>query len=334
MKAAVFHGPGDIRVEEIEDPQLKGNDILLKIHACGICGSDLHTYKHGLFEDLGVPIKTGRVLGHEFSGEIAEINGAVPGFKVGDRVVTVANGGNAEYMRIPWTMAPLIFLVSEGISFEEAATTEPLATSLHAVHLANPVEGETHVIVGAGIIGLGVLQVLKALFNVKVIVVDLSDKRLELARALGAYEVINAAKESPLERIKDLTGEEKVSFTPRNSGKADTVYDCAGLSKNYTGTPVLEQAVYMVKNEGKVVIVAVFEKPLEMEYTTVVRKGITLFGSWAWKVPEFSQALELICTGKIDRKPLISNRFPLDQAREAYETQLNADAAVKVMLIP
>ena len=278
--------------------------------------------------------KSSGYAGHEFSGEIVEINGEVPGFRVGDRVVTVANGGNAEYMRIPGAMAPLIFPVSAGISYEEAATTEPLATSLHAVNLANPVEGETHVIVGAGIIGLGILQVLKALVNVKVIVVDLSDKRLELARSLGANEVINAAKENSLEKIKDLTGEEKVSFTPRNSGKADTVYDCAGLSKNYSGTPVLEQAVYMAKNEGKVVIVAVFEKPLQMEYTTVVRKGITLFGSWAWKVPEFSQALELIGSGKIDRKPLISNRFPLDQAREAYETQLNADEAVKVMLVP
>jgi len=334
MKAAVFHGPGDIRVEEVKNPILKDDDILLKIHACGICGSDLHTYKHGLFEDLGIPVETGRVLGHEFSGEVVEINGEVPGIGIGDRVITVRNGGNAEFMRVPGAMAPLIFPIPEGISYEEAATTEPLATSLHAFNLANPVEGETHVIIGAGIIGLGILQVLKALADVKVIVVDLSDKRLELARTLGAYEVINAAKENPLEKIKELTGEDQVSFIPRNSGRADTVYDCAGLSRNYTGTPVLEQAVYMVRNEGKVVIVAVFEKPLEMEYTTVVRKGITLFGSWAWKVPEFSQALELIGTGRIDRNPLISNRFPLDQAREAYETQLNADEAIKVMLMP
>ena len=334
MKAAVFYGPKDIRVEEIKKPQLKNNDILLKVHACGICGSDLHTYKHGIFEALGLPVESGRVLGHEFSGEVVEINGEVPGISVGDRVLTVTVGGNAEYIRIPGEMAPAVLPVSEGISYEEAATAEPLATSLHAVSLANPVEGETHVIVGAGIIGLGILQVLKALFNVKVIIVDLSDKRLELAKSLGASEVINAAKENPLEKIKALTGEEEISYTPMNSGKADTVYDCAGLSRNYTGTPVLEQAVYMAKNEGKVVIVATFEKPLAMEYTTVVRKGITLFGSWAWKLPELSQALELISSGKIDRKPLISNRFPLDQAKEAYETQLNANDSIKVMIIP
>ena len=93
MKAAVFHGPGDIRFEQVEKPTLQEGDVLIRVHACGICGSDLHTYRHGMFLDLGTPIETGRILGHEFSGEIAETGGDVPGVRVGDRVVTVGQGG-------------------------------------------------------------------------------------------------------------------------------------------------------------------------------------------------------------------------------------------------
>ena len=89
MKAAVYRAPRDVRVEEVEKPMLKPGDVLIKVRACGICGSDLHTYKYGLFTELGTPMGSGRVLGHEWGGEIAEINGQVPGFEIGDRVTGV-----------------------------------------------------------------------------------------------------------------------------------------------------------------------------------------------------------------------------------------------------
>ncbi len=334
MKAAIFHGPNDMTVEEVPRPELGSGDILLRVRACGICGSDLHTYQHGLFEDLGMPTEAGRIMGHEFSGEVAEINGEAPGIKVGDRVCSVGMGGNAEYLRLPAMMAGMIFPIPDGISFEEAATTEPLATSLHAVNLAAPREGETHVIIGAGIIGLGILQVLKALAEVKTILVDLSDKRLELALKLGADLTINASREDSLQKVIELTGSEKVSFFPVDSGLVDTVYDSAGLPMNFTGTPVLQQAITMVKQNGKVVVVAIFEKPAELEPNLIVRKGITLYGSWAWSVDEFRQTMDILGSGKIDRKPLISHKFPLKDAKEAYETQLRPDESVKVLLIP
>ncbi len=334
MKAAVFHGPRDIRFEEVATPELESGDVLLRVRACGICGSDLHTYGHGLLEELGIPFETGRVMGHEVSGEVAEINGELPGIKPGDRVLTVTKGANAEYVRIPAMQSYTILAIPDGISFEEAATTEPLATSLHGVNLAKPVDGETHVIMGAGIIGLGVLQVLKATANVRIIVVDLSDNRLEMARALGADVIVNAGKEDALEKVIELTGEEELLDAPQPFGLADTVYDCAGLPFGYTGTPVVQQAFSMVKQNGKVVEVAVFEKPSEIQLNSLVLRGITLFGSWAWVPEEFQQSLDLIGTGKIDRKPLISHRFPLESASEAYETQLNTDKSIKVMIIP
>ena len=334
MKAAVFHGPGDMSIEEVPEPELEKDDVLVRVRACGICGSDLHMYKHGLFEDLGVPMGTGRVLGHEFSGEIAEINGNIEGLNIGDRICTIGMGGNAEYICIPSLLVPGIVPVPDHVGFEEAATTEPLATSLHAVNLANPIDGETHVIVGAGIIGLGVLQVLKTRADVKTIVVDISDKRLALARELGADITINANREKVLDKIFELCGVDEIIFIPVPTGKVDTVYDCAGLSKNFTGTPVLQQAISMLKENGKAVVVAVFEKSPEIDFNLVVRKGITVCGSWGWLPEEFIESLELIASGIIDRKPLITHQFPLDKAKDAFETQLKAEEAIKVMIIP
>lgn len=336
MKAAVYHGPGDVRFEEVPAPVLEKGDVLLRVKACGICGSDLHTYRHGLFEGLGAPLASGgRILGHEFSSEVVEINGEATGVKVGDRVCAVGMGGNAEYFRVPAMMVPAIFPIPDEIGDDEAATVEPLATSFHGVALAEPADGETIVIMGAGIIGLGALQLLKATANVKTIVVDLSDRRLALAGRLGADVTINASREDAVARIFEMTGSSDVSLVPGvTSGNVDTVIDCAGVPRTFTGTTVLEQALSLVKQNGRVVVVAVFERPVELEMNVIMRKGIRLFGSWAWHPDEFRQGMELMRTGRVDRQPLISHAFSLEQASEAYETQLNADDSVKVLIKP
>jgi 2-desacetyl-2-hydroxyethyl bacteriochlorophyllide A dehydrogenase len=335
MKAAVFHGARDVRVEEVETPKLLDGDVLIRIRACGICGSDLHTYKHGLFLGLGVPINSGRILGHEFSGDVAEISGQVEGLKVGDRVTCPNLGANAEYLRMPAPLTPTILHIPPEISYEEAATNEPLATSLHAVNLAGPVDGETVVVIGAGIIGLGVVQLLKALYSTRIIAVDVSDKRLAMAEQLGADVLINAAREDPYQKVLEITGSTTISFAEdQPAGGVDTVYDCAGVSREQAGPPTLWQALRMVKENGKVVLVAVSEKPFELETNAIMRKGIKLFGSWSWSLDEFAQALELMRSDKVDRKQLITHEFPLDRAKEAYETQLRAEEAIKVLIKP
>lgn len=156
----------------------------------------------------------------------------------------------------------------DDISYEEAATTEPLATSLHAVNLDEPQDGETRVIIGAGIIGLGVLQCIKAASSAKTIVVDLSSKRLAMASELGSDVVVNAQDVDAVATILNQTGSSELSFVENASGNADTVYDCAGLSKNFTGTSVLEQSLSLVKQNGKVIVVAVFEKPMQLDTPT------------------------------------------------------------------
>lgn len=332
MKAAVFHGPRDVRFEEVEKPTLEEGELLLRVRACGICGSDLHTYRYGMFEEvLGLEVETGRILGHEFSGEVAEIRGDAGGLEVGDRVVTVSRGANAEYVKVSPPETELLIPFDESVSFVEAATTEPLGTSLHAVNLADPRDGEIHVIMGAGIIGLGVLQCIKARSSARAVVIDLSDKRLAKATELGADLTINASK---TDIVLLMLGTGLLDLDFPLAGNVDAVYDCAGVGKNFEGTSVLQQAISIVKEDGKVVIVAVFEKPPEIEWNLVVRKNIRMIGSWAWSPEELVQASRLIGSGEIDRKPLISHTFSLEEASEAYETQLREAEAIKVVLTP
>ncbi len=351
MKAAVLYGLNDIRVEEIEKPKLENEgEVIIRVRACGICGTDLHLYKYGLFQNVGKPINSGWLMGHEFSGDVVEIAGKAEGFKLGDRVVAVSLGGQAEYVKISPRLRWSIIPMPAEIGYEEASTTEPLATALHAVNLAlrsqkrehfelpsspsDPTGQETIVIFGAGIIGLGILQILKAVTKAKVIMVDISARRLAMAQRLGADVIINAREEDPCKRIMDMTGAMELRYVSEPIGMVDTVFDCAGAPRELMGQAPLRQAITMVRPGGKIVIVAFFEKPLEIEITDIVAKNISLHGSIEWSKDEFSQAFELIRSGKIDRKALITHEFTLNNVKEAYEAQATTDKAVKVMLKP
>ncbi|RMF91814.1 MAG: hypothetical protein D6736_04660, partial [Nitrospinota bacterium] len=307
MKAAVYRGPRDIRIEEIPQPVPAPDEIVVRVAACGICGSDLHLYKLGLFPELGRVIETGRVLGHELSGEVVAVGEEVSGIRVGDRVAALGPGGFAEYVPvkvIPRSVHP----IPDQLSFEEAATIEPLATSLHAVSLARPAVGETVVVQGAGIIGLGCVQVLKALTLTRVIVIDRSSTRLAMARQLGADEVIDFTQTDPVERIMELTGRNPAPRLGFPTGNVDIVLDCAGA-------PVSpDQAVKMLTlSGGRLILVALFEQLAQVDFNYVVRNEIVIQGSWTWTPTEFRQAIQLVASGRIDRKPLISHRFSLDQ---------------------
>lgn len=317
------------------DPALTPGDVLIRIRACGICGSDLHTYKHGLFPELGVPVGSGRILGHEFSGDVMETDGEVPGVGVGDRVTSIFMGGAAELARIPALVTPAVFRLPDNVSYEEGATVEPLANSLHAVGLADVSGGETCVVLGVGVIGLGVIQVLRAKAPGRIIAVDLSDRRLEMARQLGADLTINAAKEDAYARVLESVGFVPVGFSESAEAAAnvDVVFDCAGAGLEREGSG-LQEGLRMVKENGKVIVVAVPERPVEFQSGLLVRKGASIIGSWAWTLDEFREALGLISTRRVDRQCLITHEFPLEKASEAYETALSADECIKVMLKP
>ncbi len=330
MKAAVYHGPRDIRVEQVERPAPGEHDVLVRVKACGICGSDLHMYRLGMFEVLGRRIDDKRrIMGHELSGEIVEMGEKVSGFSVGDRITGLGHGGFAEYVPVRVTeRSPHI--LPESVSFEEGATLEPLATSLHGVSLGKPVAGETVVVLGAGIIGLGCVQAIRATVDCRVIAVDSSERRLEMARRFGADAVVNLTETDPVEAVIELTGGAKpVERFGVRGGNADLVVDCAGAPSSPN------QGLLMLKQQyGRLVLVALFEHSADLDFNQVVRKHVVVYGSWTWTGDDYHRAIELVESGKVRRGPLISHVIELEDAPEAFAVQDRPDAAIKVVLKP
>ena len=335
MKAAVFYGARDIRVEEVEKPRIEVNEILIKVKACGVCGSDLHTYKLGIFPENGVPIGNGRmILGHEYSGDVVEVGEGVEGVKVGDRVTAVSMGGFAEYVKAFCFLNGNVFHLPPEVSYEEAATNEPLATSLHAANLANPAEGDTILIAGAGIIGLGILQVLKAKQPNRVIVSDISEKRRVMARQLGADIVIDPTAGDLYEQVTQIVGTVPTMYSTARTPALEIAIDCVGRAQGAAGIPVLDQLLNIVREGAKVVLVAAYEENVSLNPNYIMGKGLRVLGSVAYGPEELAGALELIRSRKVDRKPLISHQFSLDKAKEAFETQLKVKESIKVLVKP
>jgi 2-desacetyl-2-hydroxyethyl bacteriochlorophyllide A dehydrogenase len=340
MKAAIFHKPFNITTEDVEMPEIGDGEILLNIKACGICGSDLHMYKLDLYtEKLCRQTSKGWVPGHEFAGDVLKVGKNVPDFQAGDRVAAVSSGGGfAEYNPVMVYPGFNVFKIPPEMSYEEAATVEPFANSLHATLRGKPDDGENAVVFGAGIIGLGIVQCLKALeikLN-KIIVVDVSDRRLELAKKLGADEIINAARTDPDEKIREIVGWSPLIFYPEEStAQVDVIYDCVGYIKERPEPPVLQQAINMVKEfSSRIVVHGLFEENIPLDLSYFVVKQVDVLGSYGFFPEEIAQALELIGTGKVNRKQIITHTFPLDQAKQAFDMQCDVDNSVKVIIKP
>jgi threonine dehydrogenase-like Zn-dependent dehydrogenase len=330
MKAAVYHGPRDIRVESVPRPTPGPNELLVAVRACGICGSDLHTYRYGIFEDLGRTIEghEGRLMGHEFAGVVAEVGSGISGVKAGDRLGGIGRGAYAEYVIVEVDERSFHPLAPH-VSFEEAATLEPFATSLHGVGQAAPRAGETVVVLGAGIIGLGAVQAIKATTTgVRVIVIDGTPSRLEMAERVGADDVVDFTQGDPVEQVLALVGEQEIPRLGFRGGNVDAVIDCAGAPNSS------QQGLEMLKQEdGRLVLVALFEHPGPLDRNVIVRKHVRLQGSWAWTTADFKRGLDLLTRGVVDRRMLVSHEFALDQAAEAFAVQEQGQA-IKVVVKP
>jgi (R,R)-butanediol dehydrogenase / meso-butanediol dehydrogenase / diacetyl reductase len=340
MKAAIYHEPMKITTEDVPIPTIGDMDILVKVRACGICGSDLHMYRLGVFaEGLCRPSEGGMIPGHEFSGEVVEVGKDVSGLELGDRVTALTFGGMAEYVPVTPAMPGLnVYKLPDEVGWVEAATTEPLGNSLHATQLGSPADGQNIMIFGAGIIGLGIIQSLK-LMGIKLkklIMVDVSDKRLEMAKDLGVDEVINAATEDVYQRAIDLTAEVPVTILggAMTSPDIDVVYDCVGYIQERPEPPVLQQALMIAKEYGTVVVHGAFEAPVTLEMMPMVAKHIKVLGSYGFVPADAVKALELMRDKKVDRMKIITHEYPIEQAKEAFDIQCQVDNSVKVVIIP
>jgi threonine dehydrogenase-like Zn-dependent dehydrogenase len=330
MKAAAFLGRKDIRIVEVSEPSAGDDGVVIRMMACGICGSDVHVYSSDLLtQDSTKVIDDYRIIGHEFTGEIVEAGSKVENFKVGDHVVSVHNkGGMAEYVHIPGDRLKNLYKIPRDFSYTVAATLEPFCNPMHSYHLKEPKDNDTVAIFGAGVIGLGSLQATKAYTKARTIMVDVSDIRLEAAKNLGADVVINARETDPVKKIKELTGEHYVRYQDKTAGGCDITIDAAGIPLT------LGQALETVKPvEGTVIIAAVYEDDFTVDPNMIMFKYMTVFGSMGYYDHESAEALDLIVSGKVDRKPLISHTMPLEEVLEGFKLQADSSKSVKVVLV-
>jgi 2-desacetyl-2-hydroxyethyl bacteriochlorophyllide A dehydrogenase len=342
VKAAVFKGIEDIQVEDIPEPQAGVEDIVVKVHACGICGSDLHSYLHGAF------VQPGQVMGHEFVGEIVEVGDGVSGLAVGERVTASPivpcmecarckegrynlcavcwataiaygrPGGFAEFVQVPTAVSGAnVFPLGQDVSDQAGTLVEPLAVAVHAVRLLESVEGATVLVLGLGTIGLQVIQALRAQGAGRIIGVDLSGTRIAAAAALGA-EALDASPGVDA-ALGGVLGEGE---------EIDVVFECSGASA------AAEAALEHVRAGGTIVVLALYDDPITFNPTALVQREIRLQGSIAYTSEDFSEAVRLLSSGQAQTEPLITHRKPLEEIGQAFMVQLKKDESIKVVVTP
>ncbi len=342
MKAVmkVARGVGNIELREIEEPAPQAGQVKIKVHAAGICGTDMHIYKD---EFKSVPPV---VLGHEVAGEIVEIGEGVTGIETGARVTTetyfytcgvcrycrngqnnlclnrrsigsAVNGGFTQYLVVP---AKNIHRLPDHVDFLAGALTEPLACVVHGV-LGTPTvaAGDVAVIAGPGAIGLLTLQVVKASGAKAVILgTDGDEPRMELARSFGADYVINVQRDDPKPLIADIT--------PEGLG-ADVVYECSGAGA------AAAQLLELVRRRGKYVQIGLFGKPIAWDVDQICYRELTVTGSNASTPPAWIRAVQLLESGQVQTKPLISHIFDVTDWQKAFDT-FESKQGIKMILQP
>lgn len=343
MYAAVLSGEKSITVQQVEKPAISVDEVLVKVELCGICGSDLHAYLHiGLY-----PV--GTIFGHECAGVVAEVGSAVNHVNVGDRVAVhpapgcgeclnclqgqdnvcdELNIGSslerpgcfAEYVRISHPERAL-YKIPETMSFADAALIEPLATAYHAVCQSRIQAGDGAVVLGAGPIGLAVVQYLKLNGVDNIIVVELSAARGKLALQLGARLVLDPLKEG-VEIIKKITAE-------TGGAGAAVVYECTGVPK------VFSTAVDYLKTGGQLISIGVIEQETPINPLSFILKEAELRGSMCYSEEEFARVIEDVALGNIRTDPFLTDTIDLqDIEKKGVQRLLSSKDAIKILVKP
>jgi len=334
MRVSTVTGPGETSVLEVPKPTAGPRDILLKMKACGICGSDSMYIAIG-----GLPGLEGRTpLGHEPAGEVVEVGSEVVDIAIGDHVVVnpmVAptgiigsggtTGGLADYLLIEDAeLGKSVAVVPNHIPFAVAALNEPMAVARHAVNRVDPQPGDRVVIFGAGPIGLGAAIGFKSLGVSHVVVVDIIPSRLEKALAVGADAVINSAEEDVRERLIELQG-----AAPTRRGLAKPLTD---IFLDAAGAPtVIETALGLAKHGAKLGIVAVHKKPVNVDFGSILGSEITIMLSMGYPTEIFEVTQDII-TNWEKYALIISDTFDFADVDLALKTAGTPGAADKVMV--
>ncbi|WP_224488110.1 zinc-dependent alcohol dehydrogenase [Robertkochia flava] len=328
--SGVFHGVHDIRVDEMKSPGLSENSVIINVEMTGICGTDLHIYHEGL-------VPPGSVLGHEFCGAIIEKGSSIAGMNVGDRVVVnpmingtglgMSPGGFARYVKIDNAMRDSnIFVIPDSLSSEMGALVEPMSVGLAAINKTALRPDDNILVSGCGTIGLVTIAGLKSKGYRNIVASDMSVKRLELAKKLGAKFTFNPKTDGDL---KDLIVQEFGTVGSLNySGELpnlNAAFECTGVS------PVLRQTLGLLAPDAKLTVLAIYSKPMELDPNEVVYKRLDVKGSLFYSGADFKEAIRLMDEG-LDITPIVSHHFSLNELPHAFEVQADSSKSVKVMV--
>ena len=345
MKALLLTAPSQLELVDFPEPNPAADDVVVRIRACGNCGSDIHGWDGSTGRR-----RTPLIMGHEASGEIVATGPQVKAWRPGDRVTfdsTIScgtcrfcasgqinlcenrrvvgvspveykqHGAFAERLALP---DRILYRLPDNLPFEQAAMVEPVSIAVHAVQRTKIAPGSTAVVIGSGMIGLLVIQALRWAGAAQVVAVDLADNRLELARRLGATHTVNSGRADAAAEVAQIT-----------SGLgADTAFEVVGF------TPTVNLAIAVLKRGGTCVLVGnLSPQTQDFPLQAVVTKEITLLGSCA-SAGEYPLCLDLIARGVIDVRPMIETVAPLADGATWFERLSARDGGkyMKVILQP
>ncbi|MFN7925409.1 MAG: galactitol-1-phosphate 5-dehydrogenase [Bryobacteraceae bacterium] len=341
MKALLLTEYKKLSLVDMPVPEIGADDLLVRVKACGICGSDIHGYDGS----------TGRrvpplVMGHEAAGVVEAVGSGVKDIKPGERVTFDSmvscgschfcrrgqtnlcdnrqvlgvstgeyrrHGCFAEYVNVPRRIA---FRLPDEIPFEHAAMIEAISVAVHGVAITPIALGETAVVVGAGMIGLLVVQTLKVRGCHRVIAVDLEDYKLDLARKLGADFTLNPMKDDVAKSVLDITG----------GRGADTAVDAVGA------TAPIKTCLASVRKGGKIILIGNVTPNIELPLQSVVTREITMYGSCGSN-GEYPECINLLASGAIRVAPIISAQAPLEEGARWFERLYGKEAGLMKVII-
>lgn len=341
MKALVLEEYGKVVIQDVEKPEVTGNRILIRIKAASICGSDVHGYD-GSSGRRRPPI----IMGHEASGIVEKLGPLAEGFTPGDRVTFNSTefcgkcrncaigkqnicvngqlfgissesyhkeGAMAEYVTVPDYS---VYKIPDKTTFEEAALAEPLSIALHAINRTDIRLGDTVIVFGAGTIGSMLLKLLAISNCARVIVVDIDDIKLELAKARGADYCINSAKEDVVKRVMQIT---------ENQG-VDLAFEAVGIEST------VKAGVDVLKRGGTFTLLGNVSKTIDFPIQKIVVNELNIVSSYAC-ASEYNNSLQLMGLDKVDVKDIISEVVPIERGQELFQRLLKGEKGlIKVVL--
>lgn len=343
MKALLHTAPLRLEYTEVPDPTMGPDDVLVRVKACGICGSDVHGYTGATGRRIP-PI----IMGHEAAGIVADAGEGVAGLRPGDRVCVNStiycnecaacrqgqynrcarrqvlgvslpgnrrDGAFAELVAVPWW---IVQPMPVPLTFTQAALLEPVSIAVHAVNRAEVTAGDAVVIIGSGAIGLFILQAARLKGAGTLIVSDLNDERLALAKMLGADAVVNPQRDDLAARVRALT----------DGRGADVSFEAVGFSAT------LREALAVTRTGGCVTAVGNLEKTTSIDLQDLVARELTLRGTYA-SSGEYRACIDLVASGQIDVLPLVSETQPLSEGQRAFDRlREGKESLLKIILEP